>query len=172
MSAIYTSRTNQKLNFARLHLEQLKQAEEGAGWSKHALVESFNESVLFHLTGAYKSYLKELCELYRLDPEAVVSFDDLQIQLENQGVEAPEVKELALLRKGDSWLSQLKLAYRACWMAESREQSGARASQSEIHVVQVNPDYADEGQVIEQLAQWLNDFRSLVERQRETMKEW
>ncbi len=174
MSNIYISRTNQKLMFAKLHLDHLKQAEQGSGWSKHAQIESFEESVLFHLVSAYSSFLREIAEVYHLDPETISTRDELLAQMELQGMELPEVKELSLLAGSDSWLSQLLAAYRACWMARAKEQAShsGRESLSEIQVVQVNPDHASDIQVIAQLEGWINNIRELVDRQREGLKEW
>ncbi len=174
MASVYISRTNQKLYFCRLHLDQLKSAEHSAGWSKHALVESYMESVLFHLACAYSSFLREIAEVYRISPENVDTLEQLEQALSDQGLEAPEAKELVQLASSDSWLSQLLAAYQACWTAEEREQAqrSPHASLSEIHVVQVNPDHTEECEVIEQLEQWLVAFRELVERHRESMKEW
>ncbi|MEH6471836.1 MAG: DUF6586 family protein [Halopseudomonas sp.] len=174
MSNIYISRTNQKLLFAKLHLDSLKLAEQGSGWSKHAQIESYEESVLFHLVSAYSAYLREIAEVYRLEPEKISTRDELLEQMEAQGLEAPEAKELSQLAGSDSWLSQLLAAYRACWMAQERDQAanGGHASLSEIQVVQVNPDHSSDLEVIGQLEGWVNDMRELVERQRESLKEW
>ncbi len=174
MSSVYITRTNQKLYFARLHLDQLKSAESGAGWSKHALVESFNESVLFHMACAYASFIREIAEVYRLKADTIDDLEQLEHALSEQGLEAPEAKELLQLNQNDSWLAQMLGAYQACWSAAEREQarSSGHGSLSEIHVVQVNPDHAEEQAVIEQLDQWMTDFRNLVERHRESMKEW
>ncbi|WP_207063138.1 DUF6586 family protein [Motiliproteus sp. SC1-56] len=174
MSSVYISRTNQKLNFARLHLDQLKGARESVGWSKHALVESFNESVLFHLACAYGSLLREIAEVYRAEPASIDSLEQLEVALSAQGVETPEVRELKQLLAAEGWLSAMLGAYNACWSAEDRvqAQSASHASLSEIHVIQVNPDHNEEGAVIEQLEQWLDGFRELVDRLRASMKEW
>jgi len=172
--SVYISRTNQKLYFARLHLDQLRTAESGSGWSKHALIESYNESVLFHLASAYRAFLGEIAEVYRVAPERATDLDALDRMLAEQGLETPEVSELKQLAAGEAWLAQLLAAYQACWTAEDREhaQQGEHHSLSEIHVVQVNPDHAEDKEVIAQLDQWLIAFRELVERLRESMKEW
>ncbi|MFT6915960.1 MAG: hypothetical protein ACJAWL_002277 [Motiliproteus sp.] len=174
MSNIYISRTNQKLTFARLHLDCLKKAEQANGWSKHAQIESFEESVLFHMVSAYSAYLREIAQVYYLEPEKISTRDELVAQMEVKGLEAPEANELSQLAGSDSWLSQLLAAYRACWMAQERDQAAdsKHASLSEIQVVQVNPDHASDQDVIAQLESWLNLMRELVDRQREGLKEW
>ena len=94
MPDVYLARTNQKLSFARIHLEQLVQAQDSNGWEKHSLIESFNESVLFHLASAYQSFLREVAERYRFNPETVSGLLDLERGLEAAGVESPEFAEL------------------------------------------------------------------------------
>ncbi len=174
MSNIYISRTNQKLYFSQLHLDRLKSALDSSDWSKHVLIESYNESILFHLACGYRSFLREIAEVYRLEGSKIETVEQLADGLAEQGLEAPEVKELMCLEEGDGWLVQLLRAYDACWQAEGRDQaiSTPHSSLSEIHVVQVNPDHTEEDQVIAQLEQWLNAFRELVGRHRESMVEW
>ncbi|MEH6626241.1 MAG: DUF6586 family protein [Motiliproteus sp.] len=174
MSSVYISRTNQKLHFCQLHLDRLKSALDGSNWSKHVLIESYNESILFHLACAHRSFMREIAEVYRIDASTIVSIEQLANALAKQGLEAPEVKELTRLEEDDSWLAKMLKAYHACWQAEERDQAenSQHSSLSEIHVVQVNPDHADENEVIAQLEQWLNAFRELISRHRESMVEW
>ncbi len=174
MSGIYLARTNQKLNFARIHIEALKAAQESTGWSKHALIESYNESVLFHLASAYDSFLREVAELYRFDTENAVGYRSLMAQLEASGFEGSEVKELAMLEQDHtSWLHKMLAAYEACWHGtDKRGKVSETTSVSEIHVVQVNPDHAEDGEIIHEFEEWLTDMRTLVERLRSGMQEW
>ena len=55
-----------------------------------------------------------------------------------------------------------------------REQANQsdHASLSEIQVVQVNPDHSCDKEVISQLESWVDEMRELVDRQRESLKEW
>ena len=93
MSGVYLTRTNQKLNFTRIHLDALIGAQESTGWSKHALIDSYNESVLFHMVSAYSSLLREIAEQYRFDANRISKLSQLTSQMEAQGLEAPEVRE-------------------------------------------------------------------------------
>ncbi|SEF76320.1 DUF6586 family protein [Marinobacterium lutimaris] len=175
MSDIYLSRTNQKLSFVRLHLEALDASLVSNSWNRHGLVESYNESVLFHLTGAVHSFLREIAERYRLDASAVSSVGDLQRQLEQTGQEAPEASELAqLVESRESWLSRLYRAYDACWSARDGhlQRSDQSQSLSEIHVVQVNPDHSEDPAVLEEYRSWFAALDLLVERLRSSMLEW
>ncbi len=174
MSGIYLARTNQKLNFSRLHIDALKGALESTGWSKHALIESYNESVLFHLVSAYDAFLREIAETYRLDTERLQGYRSLVAEIERSGQESPEISEIGELeRDATSWLHKLLAAYEACWHGSDRRQKvTATSSVSEIHVLQVNPDHAEDRDVVAELENWLHSLRELVDRLRAGMQEW
>ncbi len=176
MSNIYLVRTNQKINFARIHMDALAAAHSSTGWSKHAVIESYNESVLFHLASAYGSFLREVAEKYRFNPNEVSCLDDLEAMFEASGQESPERTELnALEQNHQSWLHKMQAAYYACWKAEdSKVEGGPKASSSvsEIHVVQINPNHAEDADILAEYQSWLNNFRALVERLRADMQEW
>lgn len=175
MSAIYLAKTNQKLNFARLHLEALKAAHTVNSWSRHALIESYQESVLFHLSSAYLALLREIAERYRFEAQQIETIEDLRSRFEEAGLESPELMRLEQL-EGDasSWLHKLQKAYAACWMAVDKPQRATAPddSLSEIHVMQINPDHAEDEQVHAEYVAWLNALRSLAEQLREGMQEW
>lgn len=174
MSGVYLARTNQKLNFTRIHLEALKSAQASTGWSKHAQIESYNESVLFHMVSAYSAFLKEIAEQYRFNAERISKLKELVEQMEAQGLEAPEVGELQELQFNPrSWLHHLLAAYKGCWRAEDHQQSAAKAeSISEIHVMQINPDHAEDADIIKEYQAWFDQLRALIERLRSGMQEW
>jgi len=174
MSGVYLTRTNQKLNFTSIHLDALKVAQESTGWSKHALIDSYNESVLFHMVSAYSSLLREIAEQYRFDANRISKLSQLTEQMEAQGLEAPEVAELQQLHgDSDSWLHHLLAAYKGCWRAEDHGQSAGQAeSVSEIHVMQINPDHAEDADILQEYQSWFNQFKLLVERLRAGMQEW
>lgn len=174
MSEVYLARTNQKLNFARLHLEALKNAQNSSAWSKHALIESYQESVLFHLASSYSALLREVAERYSVETESIVGLTDLAWGFEQAGFESPELNELQQLEaRQDCWLHKLLRAYAACWVAVDRQQaSTSSTSLSEIHVMQVNPNHAEDQDVYTEYQAWLDSMRQLVDRLREGMQEW
>lgn len=175
MSEIYVARTNQKLSFARLHLDALARAQGSNAWNKHGLIESYNESVLFHLQGAVHAFIREIGERYRLDVSAIDSIGELQAQFESTGQESPELNELGqLAATSDSWLERLERAYRACWSASDHRSKPSDAGQSlsEIHVIQVNPDHSEDTDLLSEFRQWFSELNSLVDRQRSVMQEW
>ncbi len=174
MSGIYLARTNQKLNFTRIHLEQLKQAQVDTSWNKHALIESYNESVLFHLTSAYDAFLREIAEAYSVDTEALDGYRSLAVKMEATGVESPELKQLSQLENNDEgWLHKMMAAYEACWHgSDKQEQIDETNSVSEIHVLQVNPDHAEDKAIIAEYETWFNALSALIDSLREGMQEW
>jgi hypothetical protein len=175
MSNVYLVRTNQKINFARIHMDALAEAHESTGWSKHAEIESYNESVLFHLASAYGAFLREVAEKYRFDPALVAGLSDLERLLEGSGQESPELSELNALEKNEaSWLHKMLAAYNACWKAADNQTATAndKVSISEIHVIQINPNHAEDKDILAEYKGWLNEFRALVERLRADMQEW
>ncbi|WP_027853635.1 DUF6586 family protein [Marinobacterium litorale] len=174
MSDIYLARTNQKLSFVRLHLDALSQAHNSNSWNKHGLIESYNESVLFHLKGALEAFIREVGERYDLALEAIHTPVELQSQLEATGQESPELNELVLLAgQPNGWLAKLERAYAACWQA-SDKQAGPQQGQSvsEIHVVQINPDHAQDADLLAEYRDWFAELNRLIERLRAGMQEW
>ena len=172
--SVFVSRTSQKLNFAQLQLEQMAQAQASTGWSRLALVESFQESVLFHLVSAYVAFLREIGDHYRLDAVAVQSFADLDALFEQAAVVSPERSELAALEQDASgWLRQLSMAYDACWQPRARRgEAAVQQSQSEISVVQVASGTGELEVTPKQCRQWHAELGGLVERLRAGMQEW
>ncbi|MGY8869824.1 MAG: DUF6586 family protein [Pseudomonadales bacterium] len=175
MSNVYLVRTNQKINFARIHLDALTVAQDSTKWSKHNEIESYNESILFHLASAYGSFLREVAEKYSFDTSKVNALSDLEAMFEASGQESPERLELVSLEQREvSWLHKMLAAYGACWKALDNHSKAAsdKVSVSEIHVVQINPNHAEDSDILAEYKQWLNEFRSLVERLRSDMQEW
>lgn len=168
----YLARTNQKLNFVRQHLSALESAIASSGWHKHNLVESYVESVLFHLNGCYLAYLAELANSYNLAADRCEDLDSLGLMMLENGYEVAEWRELRTLEdNSQSWLYLLHQAYAGCFRVESREAAKMHASASEIQVVQVAPSHKDNGQIFQQLSQWTEHLSALIERHRQAMQE-
>lgn len=174
MSSVYLARTNQKLSFSRIHLDQLKLAQDDTSWNKHALIESFNESVLFHMASAYDAFLREIAERYSVDTETLDGYRSLAAELEATGVESPELNELSILENNErSWLHKLVAAYEACWHGSDKKSAVTETSSlSEIHVLQVNPDHAEDAEIIAEYETWFVSLSELINRLREGMQEW
>lgn len=108
--ATWLSQSNQKLYSARLLLGQLHIVEL-AEPTQLALVEALQESVLFQLMLAYKSYLHEIADIAQYRGE----FSCLDDLVRMTPLVTGEMTELKKLEQDDfSWLSQLRQAFESC----------------------------------------------------------
>ncbi len=160
-------RTNEKLAFARLHLQQLEQAEQSSDVSQTLRVASFKESVIFHLMGAYAGFLRELAESYKVKDRAIEDLSSLKKALAELDRESSEVKELDALSTPGQWLYELKAAYQLCWQA-----GGAQKAKSETDTGGIQLFDIEQGIGHKKLSRWLDEFQTLVQRHRESMLEW
>ncbi len=121
----YKARVNQKLYFARIHIDLLQQELTSELRPKHVAEEAIGESTVFHLMGVYRSWLKELAANYSVPAEAVQSLEDLVEGFAAQNLITAELNELKVLEETDSWLRALLGAYHNIWhvMQESKGQS-------------------------------------------------
>jgi hypothetical protein len=97
-------RTNAKLKYAKLHLEELEK-----NWIPGSDFErAHQESFLFHLIGALDSFYQELNEYYELRIElSKVTLKTLNKELRKKGIESIALNEIKRLSDdADSWLSQ------------------------------------------------------------------
>ena len=96
MASGLQARTTSKLEYARIHLEEITSRE------KHVSADNFEraheESFLFHLIGAKDSFLQEINAAYELGlPFKDVKENTLQSKLEAKEVESPALKEIVRL---------------------------------------------------------------------------
>lgn len=100
-------RTDAKLRYARVHLDELKQQVSLSG---NDFDKAHQESFLFHLFGARDALLQELNYYYgtNLPPEAL-SPGKLREALKAQGVQSSELASLRELEQDEqSWYRQTK----------------------------------------------------------------
>ncbi|CAD6492926.1 MAG: hypothetical protein FFODKBPE_00397 [Candidatus Argoarchaeum ethanivorans] len=100
-------RTDAKLRYARLHLEELR-AHQRKG-SGDDFERSHQESFLFHLVSARDAFLQELNLYYGggLKPREVTA-DKLTEKLKKMGVECPELDKLKRYENPECWLHVAK----------------------------------------------------------------
>ncbi len=107
MSEVERGRTDQKLRFARLHLDELAEVPSGRG---DDFERAHHEAVLAQLHGAYDAFLQELnitlgCG-HRPDD---VSLGKLRKSLKARNRSSAALRQLYLLQQDQaSWLSQLR----------------------------------------------------------------
>jgi hypothetical protein len=99
-------RTDAKLRYARIHLDELKaQGPPDGGDFDRAQQESF----LFHLLGTADAFLTELCHYYRIVVPGAVSPGKIRAALKARGMSSLELRALHELEQDPtSWYSQAK----------------------------------------------------------------
>jgi hypothetical protein len=104
----YSARTNAKLEYAKVHLEELRSYQKiGSGDS---FERAHHESFLFHLLGAKDTFLQELNFCYKCKfPPSKVKEGLLLKELKKRKLKSTELQELINLQKDqNSWLSLAK----------------------------------------------------------------
>lgn len=171
MAAERYTRTNQKIYFAGLTLELLKQAEAGEVDNAVACAQAHREAALFHLYGAVLGLCQEITGYYRTDDEPDTDLSRWLAQAGQAQSPTPERSELAeLWRDANSWLALLLKHYQQL-LAPVAEVKKAKIDPTlaVIQVVQVEPTEAPlDAQTLEQ---WRQALKAHVLRFRQSLSE-
>jgi hypothetical protein len=126
-------RTNQKLYFAKLQQGLLEQALAGDGFAAEPTALACREAVIFHLHGAYLSFLHELCRFYKL-PDSLDSTEALRLAMAAKGQVSPEVVVLQQWEQdASSWLAGLLAAHAECLRAQEAVKVEPEAEHDQGH---------------------------------------
>ena len=146
--------TNQKLYQCRLLLAQREQASDAS------LAKALEESALYQLHDAWRSYLQELADMVSLR-DTVTSLPDL---LQRAPLVTGEMNELRQLTGNSfSWLAQMLSAVSAL------QQPGVNRPRSAAEAVTLI-SIADDSSATP-VNSWLKDLTRLIEGQRENRQE-
>lgn len=108
--------TNQRLDAARRLLQQATEMDND--W----MTQSLESSALFQLRSGLNGLLQEVKTSYSLP--AALDLDSLLQAANAKGISVPVLNELALLKNnGQSWLSQLHIAFQAALDCQVANQS-------------------------------------------------
>lgn len=178
-------RTNQKLYFAKLQLDLLVQALAAGGFEAEPQGLACREAVVFHLEGAYLSFLQELCRFYKL-PLDLNSSEAIRLAMDAKGQISPEVTQLQQW-EGDSasWLAGLHAGYRAIFEATEAVKAEPEADgeeletsasgnhlMKEIRVVSTSADLPLSEPDIARLKDWHQSLTQAIREFRREMAEW
>lgn len=168
---LYT-RTNQKLYFAGLALDGLKQSEAGAALNAPGIAQADREAALFHLYGALLGLCHEIAGYYRLpDAEAVRAerFLTAEALAAAPNPQLGELVELATHRS--TWLASLLQAYAQLWYPPRAPRKPKQdVTQPLIQAISLDEPAAP---VLgyEELESWRQALKSLAMRFREGLSE-
>lgn len=172
MAITHLSLVNQKLAYAKATLSLATDDNLGR-LQQQALV----DACVFHLVSAYRFYLRELGENYRVkNLMAINDSKQLMIALSALDKAPSEATELVTLEaEAQSWLAQL-LAYFESLQQSPTVMKEAKAFVSDelIQAVDITnaPTEPSPPPTANDLTAALDNFRQLVQRQRETSAEY
>lgn len=172
----HLSLVNQKLGFATAILAQISNTPNRVTGKQALLHRALCESILLHLYSAYHFYLRELAENNRIgEPESVTSLNVLMTILDQREKHPSEVAELKnLADQPRTWLGQLLTYYTKVFQSPPRQkEKKAFGSDNLIALVELpqdEPDLKELGPDL--LSFWINEFKALIARQRETGAEY
>ena len=173
MSISHLSLVNQKLAYASAIIKQLNEPQIRQKLEWQALA----DAAVFHLAMGLHFYLRELAEHHRIkNLSAINCMGDLVAALQQSDSDSSESSELiSLAQTKDTWLNQL-IGYYA-QLSKSPEKSKERKAFGQESLIElIDLTEADEPPLLkltpELLASWLDSFRILVVRQRDTSAEY
>ncbi len=173
MSISHLSLVNQKLAYASAIIRLLNEHPARQPLEQQALV----DAAVFHLAMGLHFYLRELAEHHRIKNLSVInSVQDLVAALQQSDSTSSESSELlSLTETNETWLNQLSGHYAQLSKSpEKPKEKKAFGQENLIELVELTE--ADETPLLkltpELLASWLESFRALVLRQRDTSAEY
>ncbi|MGG2397182.1 DUF6586 family protein [Pseudomonas sp. SH1-B] len=169
---IYT-RTNQKIFFAGLALDNWRKAEASAAFNVQALVQAEREAALFHLYGAVLSLCHEIAGYYRMNDLAPSRVDAFVHQVVLDGAPSPELAELIeFAQQRETWLAQLLAAYSELFLPP-REERKAKVDPAMplITAVSVGEEPVVLTPGVDDIDAWRQQLKTLVLRFREGLSE-
>ncbi|WP_276488932.1 DUF6586 family protein [Ectopseudomonas mendocina] len=167
---IYT-RTNQKIFFAGIALENWRKAEDSSAFNVQALVQAEREAALFHLYGVLLGLCHEIAGYYRMSDLAPSRVEAFVQQAVLEGSPSPELAELVeLAQQRETWLAQLLAAYAELFQPP-REERKAKVDPSMplITTVSIGPEPVELS--LDDIESWRQQLKALVLRFREGLSE-
>ena len=177
MSISHLSLVNQKLAFAGATLSLLNSPSGEQINSRKLELQALGDAAVFHMMMALHFYLRELAELHQIkNPAAIYSVQDLNtalLQLDKTSSVSSEI--VALSQLNGSWLNQLIQYYEQ--LSKSPQKPKDKKAFGQEHLIEIVELTEANGQpsinlTPELLTLWLESFRALVIRQRETSAEY
>lgn len=165
------TRTNQKLFFAGLALEQWRQAEADAR-NAPGKVQAEREACLFHMYGALLGLCHEVTGFYRTPQMDARSVEEILSRAAFEASPSAELGELVEIAESQhSWIAELLAHYRVLF-EPPRPPKKAKQDPSTPLIEAVVVEDATPALSTEQVEAWRQALKGLALRFRETMTEW
>lgn len=170
MSNAYTAQVNRQLFAASAHLKLLPEPENG---NKRIVLQALLESSLFHLVLASQAYFRELASNYQLaDVDSITQISDLEQRLQVAGKTPAEASELEVLSI-EGWLGDAFQSFAVIGRERFVAQHAEPKTDSMIPMTELTNKTSEPKQLTpEQLSEWIEKFREMLNRHREIMVEY
>ncbi|ALN19997.1 PasA protein [Ectopseudomonas mendocina] len=167
---IYT-RTNQKIFFAGIALDNWRKAEASSAFNVQALVQAEREAALFHLYGGLLGVCHEIAGYYRMNDAAPSRVEAFVQQAVLEGSPSPELAELVeLAQQRETWLAQLLAAYAELFQPP-REERKAKVDPSMPLITAVSVGEEPVEVSLDDIEAWRQQLKALILRFREGLSE-
>jgi hypothetical protein len=164
---IKQERTDAKLRYAALHLDELKSNDTAGG---NDFERAHQESFLFHLVGVKEAFLFELNLYYRLRvSDSQISLGNMHKALNEAELESPELAEIYNLENdNESWLYHAKSIRDHSMHISNVARHFHLGGESHRKVFLSNPKTGKviERHINEEFEHWLTSMNELISRLR------
>jgi len=168
---LYT-RTNQKIYFAGLALENWRRAEEYGALNAPGVIQAEREASLFHLYGALLGLCHEIAGYYRLPGASAPRVELLLVRSATNPSPSPELAELSeLAEHSETWLAQLLQAHTTLFEPpRAPAKSKIDPTMPLIEAVSVDEETPELARA--DVESWRGNLKDLALRFRESLTEW
>ncbi len=168
---LYT-RTNQKIYFAGLALDNWRRAEEKGAMNAPGLIQAEREASLFHLYGALLGLCHEIAGYYRLPGATAPRAEMLLLRSTSSASSSPELAELTeLAENGETWLALLLKAYAALF-EPPRAPAKAKTDPTVPLIEAVSVEEETPALARGEVEAWRGELKALALRFRDSLTEW
>ncbi|MCJ8169214.1 DUF6586 family protein [Atopomonas sediminilitoris] len=166
------TRTNQRIYFTGLVLDQWRQSDRGTPAIQPALEQCLRESALFHLYGATLALGQEIASFYRLPIANEVRVDRLISRTSLQQHPGAELAELVEIMEAEhSWLKALVQHYDA--LHYPVQPSALSKIDPAVNLISRSGEQVEDVPLSrDTLSEWRDQLKQLVLRLREGLNEW
>jgi hypothetical protein len=173
MSITHLALVNQKLAYAASIIRLLKTGSGAFHSAQKLEQQALGDAAVFHMGMALRFYLRELAEQHNIrNFSAINSIPDLAAALAQADKVSSELSELVGLAQSNDWLGQLVNYHDSLSKSPSKPKEKKAFGQENLIELTELEEALPSPPLPDQLVSWLDSFRSLIARQRETSAEY